>query len=111
MLLNVSIVGLNSLLLVDPPDNEGGSPVVEYAVLITNPDNSSREAYRGNDLSCIIAGLHPGELYLVQVRAINKAGVRFMKCIHVFLILVTSTLGLHRLTTYYIYLYHRSQFM
>lgn len=78
MLLNVSIVGLNSLLLVDPPDNEGGSPVVEYAVLITNPDNSSREAYRGNDLSCIIAGLHPGELYLVQVRAINKAGVRFM---------------------------------
>ena len=58
------------------PDYDGGSPVIEFEVQVTNPDNSTRIAYRGRDLDCAVAGLLPGRPYLFQVRAFNRAGVR-----------------------------------
>ena len=58
------------------PDYDGGSPVIEFEVQVTTPDNSSRIAYRGRDLDCAVAGLLPGRPYLFQVRAFNRAGVR-----------------------------------
>ncbi|XP_074657829.1 fibronectin type-III domain-containing protein 3A-like isoform X1 [Tubulanus polymorphus] len=56
------------------PDNDGGSPIQEYDILMTLPDNTTREAYKGRDLDCVVAGLAPGRPYLFQVRAISKAG-------------------------------------
>ena len=50
--------------------------MIEFEVQVTNPDNSSRIAYRGRDLDCAVAGLLPGRPYLFQVRAFNRAGVR-----------------------------------
>lgn len=44
-------------------------------MLMTNPDNSSREVYRGQECDCVVAGLLPGRYYLFQVRANNKTGV------------------------------------
>lgn len=57
------------------PDYDGGSPVIDFEVQVTNPDNSSRIVYRGCDLDCTVAGLLPGRPYLFQVRAFNRAGV------------------------------------
>ena len=57
------------------PDYDGGSPVNEFEVQLINPDATSRTAYRGRDLDCVVAGLMPGRLYLFQVRAFNRAGV------------------------------------
>lgn len=57
------------------PDYDGGAPVIEFEVQVINPDNTSRIAYRGRDLDCIVAGLSPGRPYLFQVRAFNRAGV------------------------------------
>lgn len=59
----------------DCPDYDGGSQVTEYAVLTTNPDQTSREVYRGHDTECVVAGLFPGRSYVFQVKAFNKAGV------------------------------------
>ncbi|CAF1000984.1 unnamed protein product [Adineta steineri] len=56
------------------PDYDGGSPVIEFEVQVTNPDSSSRIVYRGRDLDCVVAGLLPGRPYLFQVRAFNRAG-------------------------------------
>jgi hypothetical protein len=61
-----------------PPEADGGSPVTEYEVIVTKPDNSSQPAYFGSDVECVVAELLPGTPYLFQVRAINKAGVRFL---------------------------------
>ena len=57
------------------PDYDGGSPVNEFEVQVVNPDNSSRVVYRGRDLDCAVAGLSPGQSYLFQIRAFNRAGV------------------------------------
>ena len=59
------------------PDYDGGSSVIDFEVQVTNPDNSSRIVYRGRDLDCTVAGLLPGRPYFFQVRAFNRAGVRF----------------------------------
>lgn len=73
------------------PDYDGGANVTEYKVQllsgkpaigdsshICEPGTVSREVYHGpalpGNMSCTIAGLLPGQQYLVQVRAINKAG-------------------------------------
>jgi len=61
------------------PDYDGGSPVIDFEVQVTNPDNSSRIVYRGRDLDCTVAGLLPGRPYLFQVRAFNRAGVCFIE--------------------------------
>jgi len=60
------------------PDYDGGSPVIDFEVQVTNPDSSSRIVYRGRDLDCTVAGLLPGRPYLFQVRAFNRAGVCFI---------------------------------
>lgn len=57
------------------PDNTGGAAITQFEVMMTNPDNSSREVYRGSELTCVVAGLLPGRHYLFQVRASNKTGV------------------------------------
>ncbi|KAK2143631.1 hypothetical protein LSH36_825g03009 [Paralvinella palmiformis] len=57
-----------------PPSYEGGDAVSEYDVIMTNPDNTTREVYRGRECECVVAGLLPGRPYLFQVRPINKAG-------------------------------------
>jgi hypothetical protein len=63
------------LLYLAYPDYDGGSPVIDFEVQVTNPDSSSRIVYRGRDLDCTVAGLLPGRPYLFQVRAFNRAGV------------------------------------
>jgi hypothetical protein len=65
------------LLYLAYPDYDGGSPVIDFEVQVTNPDSSSRIVYRGRDLDCTVAGLLPGRPYLFQVRAFNRAGVWF----------------------------------
>ena len=42
---------------------------------MTNPDNTTREVYKGRELDCTVAGLSPGRPYIFQVRAHNKSGV------------------------------------
>ncbi|CAG0884777.1 unnamed protein product [Darwinula stevensoni] len=57
-----------------PPEYDGGSPVREYQVDVTSPDNTTLQAYRGMETECVVASLLPGRPYLFQVRAYNKAG-------------------------------------
>lgn len=75
------------------PDDNGGSPVLEYEVeldgnlarissngsnssdTVNSNGNSSRMVvYRGKELNCDLKQLLPGEQYLVQVRAYNRIG-------------------------------------
>jgi hypothetical protein len=69
------------ILCLAYPDYDGGSPVIDFEVQVTNLDRSSRIAYRGRDLDCTVAGLLPGRPYLFQVRAFNRAGVCIV-CYH-----------------------------
>jgi len=57
------------------PEYNGGAQVTDFEILMSLPDNSTREVYKGRDLDCVVAGLQPGRPYLFQVRAYNKAGV------------------------------------
>lgn len=70
------------------PENNGGAQVTEFAAQMILPDNTSQEVYKGRDLDCIVAGLSPGRPYLFQVRAFNRAGVRFVIIIFVTLFLM-----------------------
>ncbi|XP_060065817.1 fibronectin type-III domain-containing protein 3A-like [Ylistrum balloti] len=56
------------------PEYDGGANVMEFAAQMINPDNTSREVFKGRDLDCIVAGLSPGRPYLFQVRAFNMVG-------------------------------------
>lgn len=56
------------------PDYDGGSEVLEYEVEATDPDGSSRVAFRGPRTDCVVAGLMPGRQYQFRVRAYNKVG-------------------------------------
>ncbi|CAG0916270.1 unnamed protein product [Notodromas monacha] len=56
------------------PEVDGGTPVTDYEVDVTGPDNTTASAYRGRDTECVVASLLPGTPYLFQVRAVNKAG-------------------------------------
>ena len=71
----IVLMASTSIIIADYPDYDGGARISEYEVLMTNPDNSTREVYRGGDCDCVVAGLLPGRYYLFQVRASNKAGV------------------------------------
>ena len=59
----------------DRPEYDGGATVQEYEVLMTKPDNTTRNVYAGRDQECAVAGLLPGRPYLFQVRPTNKTGV------------------------------------
>ncbi|XP_033760580.1 fibronectin type-III domain-containing protein 3A-like isoform X1 [Pecten maximus] len=56
------------------PEYDGGANVMEFTAQMINPDNTSREVFKGRDLDCIVAGLSPGRPYLFQVRAFNMVG-------------------------------------
>ncbi len=57
------------------PESDGGSPVTEFEIDMTTPDNETRRVYRGGaNTECVVASLLPGRPYLFQVRAHNKAG-------------------------------------
>lgn len=56
------------------PEMDGGSPVTEFEIDMTSPDNQTRAVYRGQDTECVVASLLPGRPYLFQVRAHNRAG-------------------------------------
>jgi hypothetical protein len=56
------------------PESDGGSPVMEFEIDMTTPDNETRGVYRGASTECVVASLLPGRPYLFQVRAHNKAG-------------------------------------
>lgn len=58
----------------DCPGYDGGSPVTDYVVAVTNPDGTTREVYDGHDTECGVAGLLPGRAYQFKVKAVNKAG-------------------------------------
>ncbi|XP_059082249.1 fibronectin type-III domain-containing protein 3A-like isoform X2 [Tigriopus californicus] len=56
------------------PETDGGSPVMEFEIDMTSPDNQTRAVYRGQETECVVASLLPGRPYLFQVRAHNRAG-------------------------------------
>ncbi|CAL8127421.1 unnamed protein product [Orchesella dallaii] len=58
----------------NPPDWDGGSPINQYEVGCTTPDNQTQEAYRGKETDCFVNRLLPGRAYLFQVRAYNRIG-------------------------------------
>ncbi len=64
-----------SIVRADYPDYDGGAQVNDFEVQMTNPDNTTRDVYRGRELDCTVAGLSPGRPYIFRVRAHNKAGV------------------------------------
>jgi len=61
-------------LFSDPPDWDGGSPVLRYEVGCTTPDNLTQEAYSGKETECVVNRLLPGRAYLFQIRAFNRIG-------------------------------------
>lgn len=56
------------------PETDGGSPVTEFEIDMTMPDNKTRAVYRGRETECVVASLLPGRPYLFQVRAHNRVG-------------------------------------
>ena len=43
------------------PETDGGSPVTEFEIDMTSPDNKTRGVYRGRETECIVTSLLPGE--------------------------------------------------
>ncbi|CAD5116493.1 DgyrCDS5372 [Dimorphilus gyrociliatus] len=58
-----------------PPEDFGGSSIVQYALQMSSIDGSTRQVYEGVDLECTVAGLQPGKGYALHVRATNAAGL------------------------------------
>ncbi|XP_067948036.1 fibronectin type-III domain-containing protein 3a-like isoform X2 [Watersipora subatra] len=56
------------------PEHTGGSSIRHYVVQLVMMDNTTREVYRGHATECTVAGLSPGRIYLLQVRAANEVG-------------------------------------
>ena len=56
------------------PETDGGAPVTEFEIAMTEPNNATRTVYRGAATECVVASLLPGRPYLFQVRAHNKVG-------------------------------------
>nr|XP_029720217.1 fibronectin type-III domain-containing protein 3a isoform X1 [Aedes albopictus] len=61
-------------LIWDKPDYNGGAPVLEYEMEVEMTNKSRNSCYRGKDQFCVVKDLRPGEMYTVQVRAINRIG-------------------------------------
>lgn len=57
------------------PEYDGGAPVTEFEVEVTNPDQTQRLAYRGTATETIVNELLPGQNYVMLVRASNRIGV------------------------------------
>ncbi|XP_062549299.1 fibronectin type-III domain-containing protein 3a-like isoform X1 [Armigeres subalbatus] len=61
-------------LIWEKPDYNGGAPVLEYEMEVEMTNRSRNSCYRGKDQFCVVKDLRPGEMYTVQVRAINRIG-------------------------------------
>lgn len=58
----------------DKPDYNGGAPILEYEMEVEMTNKTRNSCYRGKDQFCVVKDLRPGEMYTVQVRAINRIG-------------------------------------
>lgn len=64
-----------AVLQWDKPEYNGGAIVIEFEVELERVESHTRQIiYRGKEPFCVATGLHPGELYGVQVRSINRIG-------------------------------------
>ncbi|XP_055375585.1 fibronectin type-III domain-containing protein 3A isoform X2 [Condylostylus longicornis] len=64
-----------AVLRWNPPDYNGGAPILEYEIKLTGLPNFCDEIiYRGKDMYCICTDLRPGESYEANVRAVNRIG-------------------------------------
>ncbi|XP_055591779.1 fibronectin type-III domain-containing protein 3A-like isoform X1 [Uranotaenia lowii] len=61
-------------LMWEKPDYNGGAPVLEYEMEVELSNKTRTSCYRGKDQFCVVKDLRPGEMYTVQVRAINRIG-------------------------------------
>ncbi|XP_055644682.1 fibronectin type-III domain-containing protein 3A isoform X2 [Toxorhynchites rutilus septentrionalis] len=61
-------------LMWDKPDYNGGAPVLEYEMEVETTNKLRNSCYRGKEQFCVVKDLSPGEMYTVQVRAINRIG-------------------------------------
>ena len=43
------------------PESDGGSPVTEFEIDMTSPDNKTKGVYRGRETECIVSSLLPGK--------------------------------------------------
>ncbi|KAK7863661.1 hypothetical protein R5R35_006188 [Gryllus longicercus] len=57
-----------------PPEYDGGAPIQEFEVMITSPDLTRQVVFKGNSVECAVTDLSPGQVYVFQVRAFNRAG-------------------------------------
>ena len=62
-----------AVLKWEKPDYNGGSPVLEYEMEVEK-NKIRNSVYKGKEMFCVVNDLLPGELYTVQVRAINRIG-------------------------------------
>ena len=46
------------------PETDGGSPVTEFEIDMTSPDNKTKGVYRGRETECIVTSLLPGKFIL-----------------------------------------------
>lgn len=64
-----------AVLRWDKPDYNGGAPVLEYELELDDVMSKTKKiVYKGKELYCVVKDLLPGELYTVQLRALNRIG-------------------------------------
>ncbi|XP_049774284.1 fibronectin type-III domain-containing protein 3A isoform X1 [Schistocerca cancellata] len=56
------------------PEYDGGSPLTDFEVELTQADSTKCMVYRGKEAECVVSELSPGQLYVFQVRAFNRVG-------------------------------------
>ncbi|KAK9869632.1 hypothetical protein WA026_003377 [Henosepilachna vigintioctopunctata] len=56
------------------PDYNGGAPILEYEVEMSDSEGNSSLVYKSKGMSCTVGGLSPGCEYRFMVRAINRIG-------------------------------------
>ncbi|CAH1130831.1 unnamed protein product [Ceutorhynchus assimilis] len=55
------------------PEYNGGAPVLDYEVEMTNPDSSRLLVHKSKDTECTVSeGIIPGQEYAFAVRAVNR---------------------------------------
>ncbi|XP_066505199.1 fibronectin type-III domain-containing protein 3A-like isoform X2 [Hoplias malabaricus] len=59
----------------DPPASDGGGPVSQYSVEMTqSAEECQQQVFCGSDVCCTVGQLLPGRTYLFWVKAFNPAG-------------------------------------
>ncbi|XP_066143269.1 fibronectin type-III domain-containing protein 3A isoform X2 [Euwallacea fornicatus] len=55
------------------PDYNGGAPVLDYELEMTNPDSTRTVVHKSKETECTVSrGIVPGQEYAFQVRAVNR---------------------------------------